>query len=87
MRSDYFNSLDKIIVSALCDKREIAAVELHEQYRVSPLSIIESASRLASAGIADFDGIQIVRSRHFVERLTILRHQIYNRDMPWKRPR
>lgn len=79
-----WNSLEKLIVDRLCSDDEVSAYFLYTNLGFSPISISESIQKLTDAGLVSKSGDKIERAERFFDRLLVLRHQIYNRKMPWK---
>ena len=80
-----WNSLDKLIVEKLCEEPEISAFFLYENLGFSPISISESVGKLTEEGLVYGSSGSINRTEHFFDLVLKMRHQIYNRNMPWKR--
>jgi len=78
---------DKIIVDRLCSTDAIELYELHQSFRLSAAQILLAIERLDHLGIAQLSGRRVVRTPNFELSLVRWRHLIYNRPMPWKRPK
>jgi hypothetical protein len=81
-----WNSLDKIIVQKLCEDESVDLNLIHIQYKISPISILDSIVRISKFGLAKIVDGRAVRSENFLQNLFPLRYEIYQRANHWKDP-